>query len=339
MDPEVGELAVKHRAQKLVMKALKKHESDWKLCWFGCSCLWNISRSENTRMHFDKTVVDLLFHIMLAHDSKEQVVNTVIGTFSNLSLDYDFKMLLGQTNCLSIILTIARAHIHDSTVASTAAGLIANLAVSDEVAGKLMALEVMQVLSSMLYMNCNVQLLERNVASAMNNCITQPTFRNEFLRARLIEPFIGIRDKTVDESTIALVVNCLFVLGVTQNTITTTCHILAASGNIEDLKPMITEALPIDMLDSDGKTMLDLAAERHHLEVVEFLVKCGARINWISTPSHVQMKIRETLAEVKKAKFLKAESIQKCFATTVPQELCRRVIDFVPVFEIMVDMN
>ena len=77
--------------------------------------------------------------------------------------------------------------------------------------------EVMQVLSSMLYINSGVQLLERNVASAMNNCITQPTFRNEFLRARLIEPFIDIRDKTADESTIALVVNCLFVLGVTRN--------------------------------------------------------------------------------------------------------------------------
>ena len=111
---------------------------------------------------------------------------------------------------------------------------------------------------------------------------------------------------------------------------------LAKNGDLNVLKQMVTETLPIDMIDSEGKTMLDLAAESEELDVVEFLVKCGAQIRCHTAPMCVQNKIKETLVEVKKVKFQKADAIQKCFATTIPQELCRQVIDYVPVYELMV---
>lgn len=337
MEPDVGDLAVAYKAHDMVVKSLARHTHDWKLCWFGCSCLWNISRSENTRSEFNPSIVNVLFDVLVHHGNKEQVVNTVIGTFSNLSLEHKFKIILGSRNALNPILNAARNHINNPTTASTAAGLIANLAVSDDIAILLMNLDIMQLLSTMLYINPSTHLLERNVASALNNCVTCHSFRRKFLCSRLIEPFITVRDSSSDLSTIALAVNCLMVVGVGQNEITTTCHVLSKHGELGILKRIVNEQLPLNMKDSNGMTMLDLAICSGELDVIKFLVLCGADVDACSTTGSVRDAIISSQDLVRQQKCRKAAYMQRELLVKVPTALCALTVDFLPVFELMMN--
>ena len=56
-------------------------------------------------------------------------------------------------------------------------------------------------------------------------------------------------------------------------------HFAADDGDLSRVKQLIKEGFPLNEFDELGKTPLHYAAEREHLEIVQFLVEYGADVN------------------------------------------------------------
>ena len=71
-------------------------------------------------------------------------------------------------------------------------------------------------------------------------------------------------------------------------------HHAASSGDIEQMKALLDEGLPINAFDSLNRTPLHCAAISGHLEAVQYLISAGADVN-----AHDEENIGETpLGEV-----------------------------------------
>merc|ERR1712167_384796 len=75
-------------------------KTDWRICWFGVSAIWNMTRSEVTREAFGFETIELLVKVLKRNKTKDQVVNVCIGSLSNLSLNPIFKLKIGRIHVL-----------------------------------------------------------------------------------------------------------------------------------------------------------------------------------------------------------------------------------------------
>ena len=56
-------------------------------------------------------------------------------------------------------------------------------------------------------------------------------------------------------------------------------HYAASEGDLKSVQALISEGLPINVLDKIGSTPLHYAAKGNHIAVVEYLVSMGADVN------------------------------------------------------------
>jgi len=131
----------KHIHRKVIKAVRRFHETDWKICWYGASAMWNMTRSAASRNAFNIRTVDVLMKVLEAHQTRACVVNAAIGALSNLSLNHFFKEVVGESHRLNELMKIIDNNIHDMTVSATSAGLLANLAVNDNLANLVVMLE------------------------------------------------------------------------------------------------------------------------------------------------------------------------------------------------------
>ena len=100
---------------------------DWKVCWLGCSALWNLARPQDTREAFTIEIIDLVLRAIRTHGSQCKLINTALGALSNLSLNDCLKTYVGTYHNIKSILESLREHFQDRHVACTGCGLIANV--------------------------------------------------------------------------------------------------------------------------------------------------------------------------------------------------------------------
>lgn len=276
------------KAHLSVIKTLKMYkEKDWKVCWFGCSAIWNMTRSEETRQIFPKRVPQLLIEIMKANMNNNKVINVCVGSFSNMSLNAEFKQHIGKLSYVIPIFNIIKRKVSDLSIARTSAGLIANLGVSTRLAEQVVEFGAIEILSMMLNQNFSNNIFRRNIVVALNNILTTEMSIQQSIRQKIVERLFEILESSLGQQSFeiqSLVMNCLVVLGNETLETTTSYHLAAKHGYKHILKTILKEAnnvdaeVDFDMKDGASKTMMTLALENEKASVASFLAENGATL-------------------------------------------------------------
>jgi hypothetical protein len=299
---------------ELIKKALYKYSSDHKLCWLASSAIWNLARPPTNRNIIGKTGCKLMLKVLNEHSDREKVTNTAIGALSNLSLLESLKDYIASPKNLKIILNVMAQYLSKSSISvmTSGAGLIANLAVSDEHATTLVESDVIPVLLKLLLWehkhnsnnsNPTTETLFRNTCAALNNLVTADEFLNKLLLSRGIEVLYRFLKLHKDnELYFNLLENCLVNIDCDPNKTTTSFHIAAFHNKLDILKNLIIVYynFNLDAKDQNGMSLLDYAMTNNpsslqinneneqpdenklkemkklSLECVKLLTKCGA---------------------------------------------------------------
>lgn len=115
-----------------LMKALKLHMDDWKLCWFGASAIWNMARPAEARLRVGSSV-DTLIEMLRIHQGREQVAHTCLGALSNLALEERNadKMIGDGKEFFNLVFDTLKKHNGNRSVMTSILGLLANLAIRE----------------------------------------------------------------------------------------------------------------------------------------------------------------------------------------------------------------
>jgi len=291
----------------LIKDALQRFCFDEKLCWVGCSALWNLSRPTANREVIGAEGVQLMFKVLKTHSNNVDVLNTAIGALSNLSLNDTLKDLVAQPENLSILLKIVHEAVAAESflVSTSAAGLLANLAVSDVYANTLVeqgALKSILQIVALALLPSAEDTLKRNICAALNNVVTASSYIPEFLRVKGVEVVYQLLEQNGTEDLYAqLLQNCLQTVDTNfafevetrdeeaeENEArtnerrfkkTTSFCLAAHHGQFEIMRELVLAdpSLDLNATDDYGMTALDYATVQDHDAIVEFLAKCGVR--------------------------------------------------------------
>ena len=176
---------------QLIRKSLLRFEDDHKLCWLGSSAVWNLARPPANRNVIGVEGVKLMLRMLATHRAKEKVTNTTIGALSNLSLCDSLKSVIAQPKHVELILSVLAEYVkrRSLSVMTSGAGLVANLAVSDEHATRMVQKGAIHILLQLLgWRGKSVDdTLYRNTCAALNNMVTADDFLDSFLSTLGVE--------------------------------------------------------------------------------------------------------------------------------------------------------
>lgn len=282
MDLDNAAMLMNKNSETLVLDAIKRfYPQDWRICWLGCSAIWNLARPEEFRKQFNKSTVDLVLDILHFYKDNERVVNTAIGALSNISLDQNLKIYVGQAKYIERLLLVIDTHMKNRSIASTAAGLLANLAVNDSIADILVDSGVISTITNMLKLNSLEPTFQRNTAAALSNVITSILFTRECLKYKIIEHLFDLQENATTMGVVALIMNCFNALDINSERRTTSFHMMAHHGmynllNKELLENLCNESFDINFLDENEATLLHYAIQREHRKLISLLILCGS---------------------------------------------------------------
>jgi hypothetical protein len=287
MDVQLAkEMVMRKHVHQHVIQTLKDfYERDWRLCWLGCSAIWNMSRSDQARFAFDLSTVCLLIKVAEVHTNKLCVVNTAIGSLSNLSLNNSFKKEIGEVENVLSLLAIVENNVDQVNIAATGIGLFANLAVNDNLADLLVDFGVIEIIKRMLTYQYDDAVFLRNSAAALSNCITSPIFVQECIKNKIIEHLAVTHADATNLGISALIANTQDALGIDNCQMTTSYHLAARHGLTPILYELIADLyendheLDFNSKDLYGNSMISYAIENRHLKVISFLTICGSIID------------------------------------------------------------
>jgi hypothetical protein len=341
MDIESSKFIVLQKsAHKQVIETINSHiDIDWRLCWLGCSALWNMTRDRDCRNEFALDTVDLLITVLKKNYVHKPVVNTVIGTLSNLCLDNDFKQYIGkESNVLELLNVIEKWTVNEE-ISTTSCGLFANLAVNDNLADILVDFGTLNVMQKMFQHDFNEMTFNRNVSAALSNFITSPKFVKECVRLKIVEWVVNLRPASV--AVIALTINCMEAFGVDPRSTTTSYHVAARNGLTKVFLELIENdqgIFDLNMPDGSQKTLLTYSIEFNHMELVDILTKCGATIYTsdvikdLDHEKNVKSVIDCAKQEIKTVQKCHINIIKNC---TVIVDSSSIIVDMLPPHEIM----
>merc|ERR1711976_3761 len=230
------------------------------------------------------------------------------------------KDYIASPKNLKIILNVMAKYLSKSSISvmTSGAGLIANLAVSDEHATTLVESDVIPVLLKLLLWehkhnsnssNPTTETLFRNTCAALNNLVTADEFLNKLLLSRGIEVLYKFLQLHKDnELYFNLLENCLVNIDCDPNKTTTSFHIAAFHNKLDILKHLIKEYynFNLDTKDKNGMSLLDYAM--------------------INNPSSLQINNENEQPDENKLKEMKTLSLEcvklltKCGATTISKK-------------------
>merc|ERR1712096_78638 len=166
------------------------------------------------------------------------------------------------------------------SVMTSGAGLVANLAVSDDYANTLVSKGAIKILLNLLNWKGSTvdDTLYRNTCAALNNMVTATKFLDSFLESSGVETIFEFLKLNQNDLYTNLLENCLVNIEVDVNEETTSFHLCALHGRLEILQKLIEEnpLTDLDALDSKNMSCLDYAICGKHIEILHFLSKCGA---------------------------------------------------------------
>lgn len=324
----------KHIHRKVIKAVRRFHETDWKICWYGASAMWNMTRSAASRNAFNIRTVEVLMRVLEAHQTRACVVNAAIGALSNLSLNHFFKEVVGESHRLNKLMKIIDNNIHDMTVSATSAGLLANLAVNDGLANLVVDVGAMTTLKTMFLFGFEDSTWKRNVLAALTNCVTSPEFLREFIRYRFNESLLVLKDSSNELDIVTLIVNLFSALDIDPEIKTSSYHLACKHGYPNILRILIDgvdEEIDFNSVDGNSRTLISYALESQHIELISYLSKCGAWIH--TTDDKIESFSVDLLHAVVKAGE-ENENIEKEYANAIsihanfPSDISGTVIDF-----------
>lgn len=289
MDLEYAMCLLHLEAHKYLLDALKEFiHVDWKVCWLACSALWNLARPEQTRSFFCPKIINMIFEVIARYGDKPKVMNTCLGSLSNLSLSDPLKREVGSCRRLQCILNYLNSYTYDGPIASTGCGLLANLAVNDVVAQKLINLNTLHVVGKIGANYFDGKLSEpqsnfqKNLTASISNLSTCATYKRHCVRHRIVELLFSCIDRFFDPEIQGLAWNALASLNLpaSQEQMpgrTTSMHIACAEGWLEDVKNLLYHHgdFLLTMKDFRGHLPIHHARENRHYDIIELLVSIG----------------------------------------------------------------
>jgi hypothetical protein len=136
----------------LILRAIDNFIEDHKLCWLASSAIWNLARPPANRAAIGKPGAEAMLKILYQHRNREKVTNTAIGALSNLSLLDNLKDLIAETDHVQLVLAVLSHSLSNGhlSVMTSGAGLLANVAVSDTHAAKLVEYNSLDIILPLL---------------------------------------------------------------------------------------------------------------------------------------------------------------------------------------------
>ena len=252
-----------------IRNALNRFTNDHKLCWLASSAIWNMARPPANRETIGKAGVKLMLKVLSIHHVKhEKVTNTAIGALSNLSLCEDIKKFICKKQNISLVLDVLSLYSskqHKSmSVMTSGAGLLANLAVSDEHAETLLKYDAVPVVCNLLQWKSDNEeqdvdmdeessqrlsvenTLHRNACAALNNMVTAPEFIHKILDCNGIETIYSFIKHTKNSMFLGLLNTCLTTLECDKEHPVSTMHLCGLHNRIDLLKKMIEKINDLD---------------------------------------------------------------------------------------------
>jgi len=270
---------------------------DWKICWLGCSAIWNLARPPSYRHAFKMEILDMLIRVLKRYKHIPKVVNTNIGAISNLALQTTFKMKIAEN--IDEILTIINDYTKASQICATAGGLLANLAVSDEVAQILVMKGALRTVSRMWKNKTTDENFTRNTVAVLSNCLTAEEFVPEVIRYNLVEHLYSLHRSSANVSVTGLIENCFQVLQCDPEVPVNSLHLACHHGELALLKEQLTKRdnviSIVNRRDRRRVSLLMYAASGNHLTLVRFLVKCGAETKSVLSREDISPELEATI--------------------------------------------
>ena len=327
---------------KLIRKTLEKFITDAKVCWLGCSALWNLGRPPVNRQRIGRTGAKLLLKVLSIHHTKESVTNTTLGALSNLSLSDEIKDYIASDKHVRVLLSTLSHYlgINNGPVLTSGVGLIANIAVSDSHVSTLLHNGALVVLLRILQKyNGGDDTLYRNTCAALNNIGTDDNYKSLMLKSGGVEIIFDFLKQTSNEEYESLLNNCLIAMDseLDVKVPTTSFHLCGKYGELDIIKDIVKRNvhLNIDDKDGHGETCLDYAVLKKHFPVIEFLSKIGAKPN-MNGPSFLLSPTSKNKVDFKIEngqqildKVIKEN--QKSIADTVkefPTDICNAIVEY-----------
>ncbi|ETO29639.1 hypothetical protein RFI_07482 [Reticulomyxa filosa] len=263
-----------------IKKAMTNFHNDHKVCWLASSAVWNLARPPANRALIGSEGVHLMLQAIYEHRYREKVVNTAIGSLSNLSLQSDLKDIIGQSENVDILIAVMSQFTMQKSVSvmTSGASLLANIAVSGLSLAKTFFCVLKILMTLLTWQVTDDETIFRNTCAALNNLVSADGFLEHFLQARGIECVFEFFGHNSNDLYSSLLENCLVSVDANSTTKTTSLHLACFHGKLNVLKYLYSQNPDFDLsgVDDNRMTLLDYAISQHQTEIVRFLSRCGA---------------------------------------------------------------
>jgi len=285
MNPILVERFVFLGCHKDIALALKEHD-DWKVAWFGCSAIWNLTKSEKTRDRLDKDTVDAIFFTLEAHQTNSKIVSTCLTALSELGLNEFHRKGIATEKRIDLMFEIIRKNSDDGDVVTSACTLITSLATESRIANQMVQKQVL----SLIFLIANNWFSRRMVASTnhfhrkLANSLLQLStrFPKEIVRNRLIEVLFQIHDHSQGDVRETCALTFLHIAPKIQFLRTTSLHIASALGWLKEVKYLLNihGANILSDLDYRSKTAIDTSCKYKSFRIVCFFSFAGIEFDY-----------------------------------------------------------
>ena len=295
-----------------IRRAMLQFEGNAKLCWLGCSAIWNLSRPQSNRLLLGEPAVELMLSMMQRHRGNELVVNTAFGALSNLSVCGPLKSVIAEEANLDFLCSLMAEYLERRSlkVMMSGAGLINNLAINADHADLMLrggSCSVNRMMLDLLQWTADDAdaeseeshlTLHRNASSALRNLADCDQFLDDFMANRGIERLFLFIEHCKSQRITDFLKMCLHDIGVNADFATTSFHFCAWNGRLSVLRALLAEQphFDLDAADSTDWTVMDYAMASKEMHVLLFAVKCGAnRHHFQLSGPHSQFTETETI--------------------------------------------
>jgi hypothetical protein len=286
-----------------IARALKRHNS-WKLAWYGCSTIWNLSKVEDTRDRFDGKTIEALFFTLEKHQSHSKIVSTCLSALSELGLSDIHRSTIATRNQLKRIFAIIRKNASDGFVASSGCGLIAALAKEYRTEKLMVDLQVFSLLSMLANHWVNRMMdssTNFDLMLAKTLCRLSRKFPKHLVRNRLIEVLFQLHENSIGE--VKTLCNLAFLSAAPKISFskTSSIHIASALGWLDELKYLLQVhgENDLNLLNFRNESPMDVACDYRSFPIIFWFSFAGIRFD------HFDPKVRII---IKRGKLKKKEN-------------------------------
>lgn len=261
--------------------------------WLMYSAFWNLFRYEENRNISDnminKIIIDCKYIFTI---NENRLYNTYFGCISNLCLNIDCKPKFGQLiksiNSLEEIEKLETILDFDNENCTSLFGLMANLAVDDEIVEDIIDCSVLHSIFKK-FNGKYVNTYKRNFLAMMSNLSTNKSFIKMFIKYKLIEQ-ISNDDNDI---TNGLYQNILTTLNIPNNK-TTSLHLANSNNFIDIIYEIIkNEEYNINVIDYQGNTVLHHALQNEKYSLAKFYIHCNANINQLNKKNESPLTLKK----------------------------------------------